>query len=105
MTSKGQVTLPKSIRQLLGVSAGDRIVFEVQDARVVVSRAESGPHADPAIGAFLTLLEQDIRAGKQLGPLPEGLLRSMLTALEATPPGSTDAPDDADGEITGDVAL
>jgi len=28
ITSKGQITLPKDLRQLLGVGPGDRIVFE-----------------------------------------------------------------------------
>lgn len=37
ITSKGQVTVPKAIRETLGVEPGDRIAFRVQDdGRVVV---------------------------------------------------------------------
>jgi AbrB family looped-hinge helix DNA binding protein len=37
ITSKGQITLPKAIRETLGVAPGDRIAFRVQeDGRVLV---------------------------------------------------------------------
>ena len=31
VTSKGQITLPKSVRDELGVDAGDQVVFVVED--------------------------------------------------------------------------
>lgn len=96
LTSKGQITLPKSIRQGLGVDTGSKIAFELRDGEVVVMRAET-EHEDPAIGAFLTLLEADIRVGKHLQPLPEDLAQTMLAhAGQAV---------DRDEEIDGDVAL
>ncbi|MXX40171.1 MAG: AbrB/MazE/SpoVT family DNA-binding domain-containing protein, partial [Gemmatimonadetes bacterium] len=40
ITSKGQVTIPKNIRQVLGVKPGDRVEFELlPDRRVVVKPA------------------------------------------------------------------
>jgi antitoxin PrlF len=40
ITSKGQVTIPKSVRELLGVRPGDRVSFRVDtDGRVVVETA------------------------------------------------------------------
>jgi antitoxin PrlF len=36
ITSKGQVTIPRDIRRELGVQAGDRVVFETDDAGVRV---------------------------------------------------------------------
>jgi AbrB family looped-hinge helix DNA binding protein len=36
ITSKGQITLPKAIRDLLGVCPGDQVVFRTTDAGIVV---------------------------------------------------------------------
>ena len=96
VTSKGQITLPKSVRQLLGVESGDKVAFDVLGSQVVVSRADAQQHTDPAITGFLELLEQDIRDGKRIGALPEGLAGSMAAAAEFAA---------TDDEIEGDVAL
>ena len=34
--SKGQVTIPKKIREILGVTKGDRITFIVEDGQIVI---------------------------------------------------------------------
>ncbi len=34
---KGQVVLPKSVRQALGVTSGDRVVFSLEGDRVVLT--------------------------------------------------------------------
>ncbi|HEX3895885.1 MAG TPA: AbrB/MazE/SpoVT family DNA-binding domain-containing protein [Rudaea sp.] len=39
VTSKGQTTIPKDIRERLHVQAGDRIEFVVQDGSIVVRAA------------------------------------------------------------------
>ncbi len=96
ITSKGQITLPKSIRQALGVDSGGKVAFDLRGSKVVVSRLEDDIHEDPAIAGFLMLLEKDIQSGK-VTSLPEGLARSMLAA-------SKHAPEPTD-EIEGDVAL
>jgi antitoxin PrlF len=36
VTSKGQITIPKDVRERLGLAAGDRVVFVVQSDRDVV---------------------------------------------------------------------
>jgi len=37
VTSKGQVTIPKYIREILGIQPGDRVLFfEAEDGRIVV---------------------------------------------------------------------
>ena len=42
MTAKGQVTIPKSIRQRLGLAAGDVVRFDLDPSgRVILTRAES----------------------------------------------------------------
>lgn len=38
MTSKGQVTVPKAVRDALGIKAGDDVVFRVQGNRAVLAR-------------------------------------------------------------------
>ncbi|MFT4099652.1 MAG: type II toxin-antitoxin system PrlF family antitoxin [Burkholderiaceae bacterium] len=77
LTSKGQITLPKSIRQALGVDTGGKVAFDLRDGEVIVTRADA-EHEDPAIAAFLTLLARDIEAGRNIRDLPEDLVRTML---------------------------
>jgi AbrB family looped-hinge helix DNA binding protein len=38
VTSKGQVTVPKAVRDALGIAAGDEIVFRVEGNRAIVAR-------------------------------------------------------------------
>ena len=97
ITAKGQITLPKPIRQALGVGYGGKVAFDLRGSQVVVTRVEDAPHEDPAIGSFLALLEKDIKSGRHITTLPESLARSMLSALKK--------PVDLKEEVEGDVAL
>ena len=56
VTSKGQITLPKSIRQALSVNFGSKVAFDLRGSQVIVSRVEDAPHEDPAIASFLSIL-------------------------------------------------
>jgi AbrB family looped-hinge helix DNA binding protein len=38
VTSKGQVTLPKSVRESLGLKAGDRVLFRLHKGRAVLAK-------------------------------------------------------------------
>ena len=38
VSSKGQVTVPKAVRDALGIREGDAIVFRVEGSRAVLSR-------------------------------------------------------------------
>lgn len=40
LSAKGQVTVPKEIRKVLGLNAGDLIAYEVRDRVVILKRAE-----------------------------------------------------------------
>lgn len=97
VTSKGQITLPKSIRQALGIDVGGKVAFELRGGKVIVTRADDSIHEDPAIAGFLHLLEQDIQAGRHITELPEDLLRKMVATLAQ--------PVDPNAEIEGDVEL
>lgn len=95
ITAKGQITLPKAIRQALGVDKGGKVSFDLQNDSVIVSRAEEA-HEDPAIYGFLTVLERDIASGRNVGALPEALLSAMEDAADAN---------GAEADIDEDVAL
>jgi antitoxin PrlF len=38
VTSKGQVTVPKAVRDALGIKQGDQVVFRVEGNRAVLAR-------------------------------------------------------------------
>ena len=97
MTAKGQITLPKAIRQALGVDVGAKVAFELhENGQVIVSRADAD-HEVPAIGAFLDLLSDDIRAGRHVRGLPDDLVRGLLEHAQRETR--------LDDEINGDVDL
>lgn len=54
VTSKGQVTLPKQLREEMGIAEGDRILFSIQspyEARLVIDKR---PGASGGIMSHLT---------------------------------------------------
>ncbi len=59
-----------------------------------ISRVET-THEDPAIGAFLGLLEADVRNGRNLTTLPKDLAQTML----ANTTHSVNLDEDIDGEV------
>lgn len=81
ITAKGQTTVPKAVRQALGVDYGGKIVYRIEDGRVTVHNSEAG-HRDPAVGAFLRLLEKDIAAGRNVRDLPAGMTSAMRRAAK-----------------------
>ena len=97
VAERGQITLPKPIRQALGVDFGGKVAFDLRGTQVVVSRVDNEGHEDPAIASFLALLEKDIAAGKHVSTLPDELANALLSALQQ--------PVDPGEDIQGDVAL
>jgi len=98
ITAKGQTTVPKAVRQALGVSYGGEIAFVVDEHGVSVRRVESD-EADPVITAFLGFLEQDmLREPQHLVAFPSSLAERMAALAEHIQSG-------LDDEIDGPVAL
>lgn len=100
ITAKGQTTVPKAVRQALGVDYGDRIAFVVDDHRRVYVERVDQKESDPVVEGFLELLARDM------------LLRPADSIVELSAPlrdrvqglvGSLDI--DLDADIEGDVAL
>jgi antitoxin PrlF len=97
ITAKGQTTVPKAVRQALGVHYGGKIAYRIEDGRVTVHNPQA-EHRDPALAAFLRLVEKDIAAGRSTRDLPAGLAAIMRRAIK-------DVPVDLDEKLEGDVAL
>lgn len=100
ITAKGQTTVPKAVRQALGVDYGGRIAFVVDDQRRVYVEKASEEASDPVVDRFLEFLAQDMTThpGTSVAALP-ATLRDRMAALV----GSMDV--DLDADIDGDVAL
>jgi AbrB family looped-hinge helix DNA binding protein len=43
ITSKGQITIPKAVREALHLEVGDKVYFDVRDDGTVVLRARNAP--------------------------------------------------------------
>ena len=97
ITAKGQTTIPKSVRQALGVDYGGRIAFRVSDGGVTVCRADED--ADPAIDSFLGFLAADLKQHPEAVKALTPELAARIKVLTA------DVPVGLDDAIDGDVAL
>ena len=98
ITAKGQTTVPKTVRQALGVSYGGEIAFVVDEQGVSVRRVETN-EADPVIAAFLGFLEQNmLRNPQNVAAFPASLAERMAALVEHVSV-------DSDEEIAGPVAL
>ena len=51
ITSKGQVTIPKEIRERFGLLPGQAVEFAVEDGKVVVHKARDHEHLRSWVGS------------------------------------------------------
>ncbi|HLX16595.1 MAG TPA: type II toxin-antitoxin system PrlF family antitoxin [Bradyrhizobium sp.] len=98
ISSKGQTTVPKAVRQALGVNEGDQIAFRVEETGITVRRAEE-IRDDPAIASFLSFLSKDIQAH------PEKLHAFPVSLVERIASLTKGIEFDPEAEIEGDVEL
>ena len=82
ITGQHQTTVPNSVCALLDLKEGDQIRYIVAGGRVYIEPAnaetlvpaEVPDEADPALGAFLSLIEADIKSHpERLQPLDKSL--------------------------------
>ena len=97
ITAKGQTTVPKAVRQALGVDYGGKVTYRIEEGRVTVHNPEAEQH-DPTLAAFLGLIEKDIAAGRNVRDLPAGVDAAMRRAMK-------EVRVDLDEKLEGDVAL
>ncbi len=96
ITAKGQTTVPKAVRQVLGVKEGDEIAFRVEGERVTVVPVGAA-HEDPVVGKFLSFLARDIeKRPEALKPLSKDFAARMKSLVNGTKV-DLDAP--IDGEV------
>jgi antitoxin PrlF len=97
ITEKGQITVPKPVRDALGVSYGGRVVFRVDEHGVSVYAAED--ETDPVLESFLSFLARDMRdKPEKISAFPEALARRVAEL-------AGQAKVDLDAEIEGPVTL
>jgi len=73
ITSKGQVTIPKSVRDALGLQEGDELLFRVDRSRAVVAKTPD----------FLSLAGSvAVPAGKRGTPWDEVLRQTRAARAE-----------------------
>lgn len=96
VTSKGQLTLPISIRKAAAITAGTKLHCRLvgREIHLVIGNDD---HEDPALEAFLSLLETDIRYAGNLSSLPTELEERMIRLANDTV--------NLEAEIVGEVEL
>jgi antitoxin PrlF len=72
VTSKGQITIPKDVRERLGLEAGDRVVFVVQSDRDVVLKP-----AKTDVRELRGMLYRKGRRARSVEEMDEGIVRAL----------------------------
>ena len=101
ITAKGQTTVPRAVRQALGVGYGGRIAFRVEGHTVTIRAVPEEETSDPALAPFLALLEADIARQPASAVVP--LIPSLTSRMEVLTDKLGEV--DPDAPIEGEVAL
>lgn len=97
ITAKGQTTVPKAVRQALGVSYGGEIAYVVDEGgRVSLLGAED--EGDPVIDAFLSFLARDMAdTPANIAAFPAALAERMAALTAGM---KVDLNEEIDGPVT-----
>ena len=93
ITTKGQTTVPKAVRQALGVEAGDEIAFRIDEGGVTLRRAGTS-ESDPVLERFLAFLAQDMVGRPDALQAFPAALASRIEDLVGSMQGEPDEPID-----------
>lgn len=52
LTTKAQTTIPRPVRSALHLKAGDELIYEIVDERVILTKASRGGEADDPFRTF-----------------------------------------------------
>ena len=52
LTTKAQTTIPQPVRAALRLAAGDELLYEIVDQRVILTKASRGGNTDDPFRAF-----------------------------------------------------
>lgn len=74
ISSKGQVTIPKTIREILNLSEGDRVAFIEENGKVVITKA--------SLAALRDLQEAMNKEAQQKGITEQDLLDELKQVRE-----------------------
>ena len=78
LSSKGQIVIPKAIREKLGLKAGDKIKLEVEEGKRVIVQPSVKPPNDVFVKAGDRLIEEALHEAKRVD---EEKIREMLKSL------------------------
>lgn len=85
ITAKGQTTVPKAVRKLLGIEPGDKIAFHVDGRQVTLALVEAA-HEDPVVSKFLAFIAKDIeRRPEAVKPLSREFAKRMASLSKGKP--------------------
>ncbi len=80
ITEKGQVTIPKPVREALGLGYGGRVAFYVDENRhVSIEKVLDEADDDPVIDSFLAFLADDMQQHPdRICEFPQALVERMV---------------------------
>jgi antitoxin PrlF len=83
LTDRYQTTVPETVRRALRLGKRDKIHYTIRpDGEVVLTRADQSEGPDPALGAFLGFLAQDITEHpERLRSVDSGLVQRIQSLV------------------------
>jgi len=71
VSEKGQVTIPKPLRERLGIRAGEVLEFEEQKGKLVATKTSPGDRVDAVYGILRLGVSTDELIRRMRGPGPD----------------------------------